>query len=293
MEGPLVSVIIPAYKAAPYIKECVESVLKQSYRSFEIIVVDDGSPDNQKDILEPYLVENENIHYYYQQNKGVAAARNKGFDYSKGTLISFLDADDVWMSDNLALKVSKILNSEYGLVHSGAFFINEYSSLLEGHLSGEEGNLLNAMLAWEKTQIPGPSSVLLKREVIEEVGFWDESLSTSADQDFFIRVANKYKIGKVEKFSWKYRIHGQNMHKNIEVMERDVLRTFQKAKLNNLFYSKPFEKKCFANMYSILGASWAGDGGDFFRGGLFFLRAIERDPLVMAKLVRKIISRFA
>ena len=293
MKQPLVSVIIPAFKAASYIAECIDSVLAQSYPNFEIIIVDDGSPDQQKEIVAPYLKSYKNIQYHYQRNKGVSAARNRGLEYAKGELIAFLDADDVWMSENLMLKIKKFADGDFGMVHSGAHLINESSSLMEGKLSGEEGNLLNALLSWRSSQVPGPSSILVKREVIEKVGNWDENLSTSADQEFFIRVASQFKIGKISEESWKYRIHSHNMHKNIKVMEKDVLYTFQKARRNNLFYSKSFERKCYANMYLILAASWAGDGGNLVRGLFFCWQSIYTKPVGIIKITKIITSKFS
>lgn len=293
MESPLVSVIIPAYNAAPYLEECLDSVLGQTYQNLEIIIIDDGSPDHQKEVIMPFVKKFEIVHYHYQDNRGVAAARNKGLVFAKGEYIAFLDADDVWLEDNLSLKVRKLKENDFGLVHSGAYFIDENSDLIEGELAGEEGNLLNEMLAWKGTQIPGPSSILVKREVLEKVGFWDEKLSTSADQDFFIRVASNYKIGKVPCISWKYRIHGQNMHKNIKVMEKDVLYTFQKARKYNLFYSKSFERKCFANMYLILAASWAGDGENLGRGMVFCWKSICTKPVSIIKITQMLASKIS
>lgn len=289
METPLVSVIIPAYNAALYLEECLNSVLSQTYQNLEIIIVDDGSTDRQKEVIYTYLTKFENVHYHYQQNRGVAAARNKGLEFAKGEYIAFLDADDVWLENNLSLKVQRFGEGDFGLVHSGAYLIDANSDLIEGQLVGKEGNLLNDMLAWKSTLVPGPSSILVKCDVIEKVGFWDENLSTSADQDFFIRIASQFKIGRVPELSWKYRIHSQNMHKNIKVMETDVLYTFHKARRNNLFYSKSFERKCFANVYLILAASWAGDGRNLLRGMIFCWKSVFTQPLVIIK-VTKIIS---
>ncbi len=288
---PLVSVIIPAFKAAPFIKECLDAVLKQSYENYEIIVVDDGSPDNQKDIIQPYLDNNKNIKYYYQPNKGVSAARNSGFKISKGDLVAFLDADDVWMPNNLEVKVHAIQKDNIGMVHSNAYLIDEHSNLIEGELSGSEGQLLNKLLAWKDTVVPGPSSILIKRKVVENIGLWDEELSTSADQDFFIRVASKYPVGKVFLNTWKYRIHPHNMHKNIELMEKDVLYIFSKAKKNKLFSNKNFERACFANMYMILASSWAGDGKNLKRGAYFLIKSLLVHPQSILVVIKKVIGK--
>ena len=106
--NPLISVIIPSYKAENYITETVNAVLAQSYSPIEIIVIDDGSPCNQAKVIQELDRLHENVKYIYQENAGVSAARNHGLKISKGDYIAFLDADDVWLPENLMLKFQKL-----------------------------------------------------------------------------------------------------------------------------------------------------------------------------------------
>src|SRR6266511_4733360 len=99
---PTVSVLIPAYNCGPYVAKAVESVLCQTYRSFEIIVVNDGSTDNTENVLLPYR---DRIVYLTGENRGASAARNKAFSVSKGEFMAYLDADDVWQPEKLARQV--------------------------------------------------------------------------------------------------------------------------------------------------------------------------------------------
>ncbi len=291
MSAPLVSVIIPAYNSANYIVDTINSVLQQSMQDFEIIVVDDGSTDQLKEVLAPFI-RNKQIEYIEQVNQGVSAARNHGYKKSQGQYIAFLDADDVWLNDNLEARLNKFKFGDFGLVHADAFVIDGHSNKLPQILSGNEGNLLNDILAWNGTQVPGPSSILLKREVIQKVGLFDEQLSTSADQDFFIRVAVRYKIGRVDKPTWMYRIHENNMHKNIARMEHDVLRVFKKASEENLFHSTSFKRQCFSKMYLILAASWAGDGKNVKRGFYFLLKAVATRPGILINIAERLIKKW-
>lgn len=291
MSTPLVSVIIPAYNSAKYITDTINSVLQQSIADFEIIVVDDGSTDHLKEVLTPFIAKNQ-IKYIPQANQGVSVARNQGYKSSQGNYIAFLDADDVWLPDNLEAKLNKFKSGDFGLVHADAFVIDERSCPLEQTLAGKEGNLLEDMLAWNGTQVPGPSSILVKREVMDSVGLFDDRLSTSADQDFFIRVAVQYKIGRVDKPTWMYRIHGNNMHKNITRMEHDVLLVFEKASNARLFHSASFERRCFSKMYLILAASWAGDGRNLKRGFYFLLKAILKRPGVIMNVTTRIFNKW-
>jgi glycosyltransferase involved in cell wall biosynthesis len=290
--NPLVSIIIPAYNSSRFVEETIDSVLNQSFKNFEIIIVDDGSSDGQFDLIFPFCQKDERVRYIYQLNKGVSGARNTGFNHSSGYYVAFLDADDIWLSDNLSTKLAKFEEDDCGLVHSDGCFIDENSAPKEGLVAGEEGALLTGLLEWKKTQIPAPSSILVKREVLETTGLFDTNLSTSADRDFFLRVASRYKIGRVHKPTWKYRLHDSNMHKNIQRMERDMLYVYKKASLNNLFKSRWFKRKSYATLYMILAASWAGDGRDKFRATYFVGRAFVMDPGSLIEIVRHIIKKW-
>ena len=290
MGSPIVSVVIPSYNAGLYIRETLLSVLAQTVTDFEIIVVDDGSTDNQKSVILEVAKNDERIKYFYINNQGVSAARNFGYEKTKGQFIAFLDADDVWLEDNLDEKLKKFKSGDFGLVHSDAHLIDEFSVNADKTLQGNEGDLLELMLTWESTQVPGPSSVLVKRTVLDSIGLFDTNLSTSADHDFFLRVASKYRIGRVPKITWMYRIHCNNMHKNVALMEHDILYVYKKAEQSGFFLSKRFRNKCFSTMYLILAASWAGDGKNKWKGLLFVLRAIWFDPLAVRKLFRRVLK---
>src|SRR5438309_8460832 len=111
---PLVSIIIPCYNAEKYIGQTNESIFNQTYKNFEILVINDGSTDESMEIIKKYQQLDARIKYIDQSNKGVANARNKGIEESKGNIIAFLDADDAWEPENLEVKV-KILLSDPNL----------------------------------------------------------------------------------------------------------------------------------------------------------------------------------
>jgi glycosyltransferase involved in cell wall biosynthesis len=291
MPSPLISVIIPVYNAARYIEATIASVINQDEKDLEIIIVNDGSTDATMEIISGLAETDHRMVVLSQQNKGVSAARNLGYKQSKGKYIAFLDADDIWLPNNLSLKIAKLKDSSFGMVHSDAQVIDEASHPQGNFLRGQEGNLLNAMLEWNGTQVPGPSSILIRREVIESAGLFDERLSTSADQDFFIRVAALYQIGRVNEITWMYRVHPENMHKNIARMEHDVLLVFQKASESGMFYSKIFARKCFAKTYYVLAMSWAGDGKNTLRALRYIFKAVIAYPPTAVKFWNKIVTK--
>lgn len=123
MENQKVSVIIPTYNLARYINETVDSVLGQTYKNYEIIIVDDGSTDNTKEALSEY---GGKITYIFQENQGVSAARNKGIKEAKGEYIAFLDADDLWLKDKLELQIGLMnSNPEVAMIFTDGESFNE------------------------------------------------------------------------------------------------------------------------------------------------------------------------
>src|SRR5215831_9468158 len=117
---PIVSVVIPTYNNARFLPEALDSLLGQTYRDFELIVVDDGSTDDTLEVLKPYR---HLIRYVRKENGGPASARNLGIRHASGELIAFQDADDIWLPDKLQLQVDYLReHPEVGLVFSGSIF---------------------------------------------------------------------------------------------------------------------------------------------------------------------------
>lgn len=220
---PSVSVIIPTFNCAKYLPEAVESALNQSYQDFEIVIIDDGSTDKTNEIVECYAKShNDKIQYIYQQNKGLACARNTGIKNSQGEYIALLDADDVWLPNRLAEQIAVIEKSKnVGLVHSNITFISEEGKLLstpkrdEGSLCG---NIFNALFT-RNAHISCPT-VLFRRECLESVGLFDENLAHLGceDRELWLRIAKKYKIIYIDKVLAHYRIRKGSMCKNMPKM---------------------------------------------------------------------------
>ncbi|MFH0895762.1 MAG: glycosyltransferase [Bacteroidota bacterium] len=291
MYTPLVSVIIPAYNASRYIRETLESVIHQTYSNWEIIVVDDGSTDQTKEIVLSLTEADPRIHYYFQKNTGVSVARNTGFNNSKGDIIAFLDADDLWLPENLEKKISLFSTSDSVVaVHSPVQFIDENSKVQNTILSGKTGNCLKNLLLWEGCTVPGPSSILFRRNVIDICGEFDPSLSLSADQDYFIRVAYRFPFHAIDQVLVHYRVHSQNMHKNISLMEHDEIIVYNKAKENSFYHNSFFQRKCFSNMYLVLAGSWWKEGKSKSRSLLFITKAFFVYPPSIFKVIAKIFS---
>ena len=188
-KSPQISVIIPAYNCDRYIGQAVESILHQTYSSYEIIVIDDGSQDKTREVLEPYQA---NIRYVYQHNQGVSAARNHGIELARGEFVAFLDADDLFFPDTLAAQLAVFeANPGLGIVHSGWRRINQAGETLIDVRPWETVPELNleSWLRWKPLGTMG--TLMFRRDGLERVGGFEPGLTHAEDVDLILRLALK------------------------------------------------------------------------------------------------------
>ncbi len=185
---PEISVIVPAYNTAKFIAQCLDSVFAQTYSDFEVIVVNDGSPDTPEleQALAPYL---DRIVYIKQANKRAAGARNTAIQRAQGNLLAFLDSDDLWFPGHLAAQMEQFqrqpqLDLVYadGLVGDGA---NEWRFM---DRCPSHGEATFSALVVERCQIP-ISTVVVRRAAIVKAGLFDEALPCFDDYDMWLRTA--------------------------------------------------------------------------------------------------------
>ncbi len=191
---PKVSVIIPTYNREQFIVRAINSVLSQIYRDFEIIIVDDGSTDHTKNILDQF---NGKIKYIYQDNQGVSAARNRGIQESSGQYIAFLDSDDYWVPEKLTLQVDVLeKNPHIGIVYARMPILNEKGEkvgLKPARISGK--NFKELMEVWG--DLP-TSTVMTRKECFNKAGMFDASLPPMEDIDMWIRISRFYDLYEIE-----------------------------------------------------------------------------------------------
>lgn len=183
----LVSVIMPAYNAGKHIAESIRSVLDQTYVSWELIVVDDGSTDNTANIVRGLSARDARIRYVFRQNGGQAAARNTGIRISHGTLIAFLDADDLWVKEKLELQIKALAETEADLVSSNGFVFRDNDPTTEayelatvpGKTSGSD--MFKLLYVFNRIQI---QSVLVWRTWLDKVQLFDEDRNYQNCEDY-------------------------------------------------------------------------------------------------------------
>lgn len=210
LSQPLVSVIIPNYNYGHYISSSIESVLNQSYRNIELIFVDDGSTDDSVDIAKKY---GSSIILIQQQNAGVSAARNHGLALAKGDFICFLDSDDSWEPEKIELQIRKFREDAVGVVYSSINICDERLVFTRFWAAAYNGDVAHFYFKFPTRAIVllGCSSAMIRRDVAIEVGNFDTSLNTSADWDYFRRIANVTRVDFVDKPLVNYRRHSTSM----------------------------------------------------------------------------------
>lgn len=194
-----VSAIITTYNRAKLVMRAVHSVLGQTFSDYEVIVVDDGSSDNTRKVLEPMISQGK-VRYFYQANRGGSAARNLGIYKSRGKFLAFLDDDDVWMSEKLEEQI--IAFNQYkdiGVVHTDYLIENEggqiTSSPEKAYRNSDqfEEELLFRNVVWGSA-----SSAMIKKECFDSVGLFDEEL-VIADHEMWLRIAQQFRFHYIEK----------------------------------------------------------------------------------------------
>lgn len=209
-----VSVIVPTFNRSRLLLETLESVFSQTYKDYEIIVVDDGSTDNTKQVLEKVKNENSDINFKIlsQENKGVYSALNNGIKNSFGEYIAMLDSDDMWLEDYLKIMVEKIENesSKTGLVYCGRILTYEDESreVFEDLSQYPSGNLLKYMI-FRSRHISYVCSIF-RREALEKINYFDDFYRTIGDREIHYRFSKKYNYKFIPKHLVLDRRHSSN-----------------------------------------------------------------------------------
>ena len=260
---PTVSVVIPTFNRARLLLDAVESVLAQTYQDFEIIVVDDGSTDDTKAVVEPYLRRHgDRIRCLFQANQGLSAARNAGCRAGTGRYVAFLDSDDLWKPHKLAVQVPLLeTDPAVGLVSSRAEVIDYANTkVLWIKPRRPAGTTLREMVI-RRTQ--PPSSFVVRRAAIDGIGYFDPAIRLGLeDVDLCFRLAARgWKFVCLEEPLIKYRVHGDNLTWNPLGTYEGFVRTYEKLlALPNRDIPRSAARRCLARYLYLLGAAQRSRG---------------------------------
>lgn len=230
LKNNLVSIIIPAYNQGRYLGEAIQSCLDQTYSDIEIIVVDDGSTDNTREVVKSF--NNRKIQYIYKQNGGLSSARNVGIRASTGEFITFLDSDDAFLPEKSTILVDKMNeNPHLGFVAGHALLIDQRGIVIPNKFETCLPCPIQNLILGNPFHV---GSVLIKRTWQEKIGFFDEKLRSYEDWDFWLRLAFAgCPMDVIPRPVSKYRFHTGQMTRNGEQMTKANLAVLEK------FFSYP------------------------------------------------------
>ena len=186
----MITVIIPTYNRRAFLEKAVNSVLKQTYRNFELIIVDDGSNDGTGKLIQSFP--DRRIRYFYQKNKGVSSSRNLGIAQSRGDIIAFLDSDDFWKANKLERQLSFMTNNLSLISHTQEIWYRRGDILNQKKkFRKNSGLLFDKSLEMCSISI---STVMMRKSLLDTVGLFDESLPACEDYDIWLRITYRYSV---------------------------------------------------------------------------------------------------
>ena len=269
---PKVSVIIPTYNRSEYLRKSIESVLKQTYQDYELLIIDDCSTDNTPDVVKEFS-DSRVLYFKNLSNEGIAAVRNRGINNSKGEYIAFLDDDDEWIAvDKLEKQISLIesCSQDVGMIYTGYSNIDTNSGKkLKEATPKSRGNVLNEYLI---KRFFTTSTLLIRKSCFDNVGPFDESISFGEDYDMYARILKLYKVDYIKEQMVNYRVHPKKLSTDYMAVNHGLRYIINK----NIDLLEP-NKQAHADLIFHLGVSYCYLGNTR-KGTQTLLRAIYLYP---------------
>jgi glycosyltransferase involved in cell wall biosynthesis len=293
---PQVSVIIPVYNGEKTIRETIKSVLQQTFADFEIIVINDGSTDATLEIL--FEIQDPRIQIFSYPNARQAASRNRGLEHAQGDYIAFLDADDLWIRDKLELQFKALQSHpEAAFAYSWTDYIDERGNFLHsGRHMTMNGNVYADLIV--NNFVENGSNPLIRREVFDRVGVFDEALPPAEDWDMWLRIASCYPFVAIPATQVLYRVTSTSSSLNIAKQEQQCLEVLQRGFDRASPEIQQLKPKSYANLYKYL--TWkAIEGYPSRKNGMAaarsFYRYLQHNPSVILspKFMASVIAKIA
>jgi glycosyltransferase involved in cell wall biosynthesis len=224
---PLVSVIVPVYNAKTTLPDTIDSIQRQTFQDFELIVIDDGSTDGTLEWVRS--VRDRRLHVFSYPNGGLSVARNRGIERSQGEFISFIDSDDLWTPDKLALQLQALRQQpEAALAYSWTALVDEQGDFLFAKdASYCEGDVYAELL--RHCFVASGSNMLVRKSCALAVGGFDTAVPAAGDWQFCLRVAARWRFAVVPRYQILYRISERAMSANAQRSEEAMLRICDQA----------------------------------------------------------------
>ena len=285
---PLVSVIIPTYKHRDYVLQTLASVFAQTFTDYEVIVVNDGSPDDTAEVLRP-LAETGRIRCIAQANAGQAAARNRGIAEAQGEYIALLDDDDLWPPDKLEWQTALLsANPDAAVVYGCTETFGGGDKTIIPAEGGPDGQVDVAFL--EQNWIISPGQALIRAANLKQIGLLDTAIWGADDWDLFIRLSQSGKFVYRHKVCLNYRFHAQNASGNTWLMYVNCRRVQHK----HLKVVSPAEylrrwvrcrRATVRNYYPLMvrSAQRSMEGGDYRKARRLWMQSLHLKPATLGQ----------
>jgi glycosyltransferase involved in cell wall biosynthesis len=285
---PEISVIIPNYNHTHFISAAIQSVLDQTYRSFEIIVVDDGSTDNSREVITGF---GDQVHYIWQENQGLGGARNTGIRAAKSELIGLLDADDQWQPTFLETMVS--LASQHP--QAAVYYCGAQGMDVEGRdLPQVFGGPVRLPTSMYHTLLRAnfliPSTVLMRKSIVMEVGLFEQTLRSihgCEDWDLWLRMAPEYDFVGTSARLVRYRLHGSSFSAHPAGMQKAVRTVIEKHfGLDDGHWQSwsADKRRAYGGIYRYHLLTSVQRQNDWQAGARYLRQALQADPTLATDL---------
>jgi len=284
MKAPLVSVIIPAYNAEPYLRRAIDSVLAQTYPCIEIIVINDGSTDGTEPLVNSYT--NQAIHLVSKENGGMSSARNAGIRAAQGEFIAYLDADDYWMPTKITAQVALLQsNPDIGFCSTltrvetpDGLFVNEWSC------PNIQVSTLHTIFLNNSAIAGSASSILARKSIQDKAGIFDEALTGLEDTDMWIRFAALSEYTCIPDTLTVILKRPGSVSRNLNNMRSSAIAVYKKNRsLLDRVSQGRFWKNCYAVMLADY-AKWEAREDKRYRALAHLSLAFFHAPLTQGKL---------
>lgn len=225
---PVVTVIIPTYNRPTYLREAIDSVIAQTFRDWELIIVDDGSTDETPTVIAEYLRRDARIRMIHQPNVGPGSSRNVGLRDARGEFIAFLDDDDLWLPEKLEVQLEKYrCKPELGLLYAQCR--TERPGQPPKVWPSQPG--MNTLQRLININFIPTLTVMVRKRCLDQVGEFDGRLRVSHDYDLWLRIAERFPFGCVPKVLARYRLHDANISSDSLVRYENHLILFEKVRI--------------------------------------------------------------
>ena len=278
MSNPSVSVVIATYNKADTLPAAIQSVLDQTYRDLEVLVVDDGSTDNTSERVKPF---GDKIRYFRKKNGGTGSTRNLGIAEAKGRFVAFLDGDDLWLPNKLEIQMKAFEREpQISAVQCGAYYVDPSLRVIGRLLCTPKRDTLLDFLLFRN--MPAfASCVVIRKEVLDRIGGFGLDLVILSDWDMVCRLAKNGTLRSVKEPLTLYRQYPNNQSRSVKIHlwsgARSLKRFFSDPSLSPEIRRR--QKEIWARFYAMLAGGYVRNG-DWRKGLDWSCRALRTSPAV-------------